>query len=142
MADALSRRPEFVIRPGDAAHAQQSRCLLKPHQLHLSATCMLQDGSLLQQITDASTTDAFANNIRNSLQNPSKTPRRTDLDHFTIQYGLLFRDHLLYVPEGSCRTRVLRECHDDPLVGHFGVAKTFELISRGYWSPQPWNLVK
>ena len=103
-ANALSRRAEFSICPGDAAHAQQSRCLLKPHQLHLSATCMLQDGSLLQQITDASTTDAFANNIRNSLQNPSKTPRRTDLDHFTIQDGLLFRDHLLYVPEGPCRT--------------------------------------
>ena len=71
-----------------------------------------------------------------------KATTRKDLDTFTIQEYLLFRDHLLYVPEGPCRTRVLRECHDDPLAGHFGVAKTLELITRGYWWPQPWKLVK
>jgi hypothetical protein len=42
--------------------------------------------------------------------------KRKDLDLFTIQDGFVFRDHLLYVPEGPCCTRVLRECHDDPLV--------------------------
>ena len=141
-ADALSRRADLALLPGDAAYAQQSRRLLKPDQLHLFATCMLQDDSLLQQITEASKTDAFANEIRDSLQNPSKATKRKDLDTFTIQEGLLFRDHLLYVPEGPCRTRVLRECHDDPLAGHFGVAKTLELITRGYWWPQPWKLVK
>ena len=104
----------------------------KPDQLHLFATCMLQDDSLLQQITDASTTDAFANEVRGSLQNPSPGIKRKDLDHFTIQDGLLFRDHLLYVLEGQCRTRVLWECHDDPLADHFEVAKTLELISWGY----------
>jgi hypothetical protein len=37
---------------------------------------------------------------------------------------------------------VLQTCHDDPLAGHFGVAKTLELVSRGFWWPQPWKLVK
>ena len=36
----------------------------------------------------------------------------------------------------------LWECHDDPLMGHFRVAKNLELISQRYWWPQPWNLVK
>ena len=103
---------------------------------------MLQDDSLLQQITEASKTDAFANEIRDSLQNPSKVTKRKNLDTFTIQEGLLFRDHLLYIPEGPCHTQVLRECHNDPLAGHFGVTKTLELISQGYWWPQPWKLVK
>ena len=141
-ADALSRRAELEIRPGDAAYAQQSRCLLKPDQLHLFGTCMLQDDSLLKDIIEATTTDGFAKEIQESLQTPSMGNKRKDLDHFTIQDGLVFRDHLLYVPEGPCRSRVLRECHDDPLAGHFGVAKTLELISRGYWWPQPWKFVK
>ena len=93
---------------------------------------MFQDDSLLQHITDASTTDVFANEVRDSLQNPSKGTESKGLEHFTIQDGLLFRDHLLYVPESLCHTWVLRECHDDQLVGHFGVAKTLELISQGY----------
>ena len=106
-ADALSRRADLALLPSDAAYAQQSRSLLKPDQLHLFATCILQDDSLLQQITEASKTDAFTNEIRDSLQNPSKVTKRKDLDTFTIQEGLLFRDHLLYVLEGPCRTRVL-----------------------------------
>ena len=106
---------------------------MKPDQLHLFATCMLQDYSLLQQITDASTTNAFANEIRDSLQKPSKGMKRKDLDHFTIQDAFLYRDNLLYVPEGPCRTQVLGECDDDPLAGHFEVAKTLELISWGCW---------
>ena len=64
------------------------------------------------------------------------------VDHFTIRDGLLYRNHLLYVPVGACRTRVLQNWHDDPLVGHFGVAKTLELLSQGFWWPQPWKLVK
>ena len=61
-------RANLALRPRDAAYAQQSRCLLKPDQLHLFATCI----SLLQQITDASKTDAFANEIRDSLQGDQK----------------------------------------------------------------------
>ena len=52
------------------------------------------------------------------------------------------RNHVLHVPEGSCRTQVLQTCNDDPLVGHFGVAKLFELVSRGFWWPQTWKFVK
>ena len=47
-ADALSRRADLELRPNDAAYAQQSRRLLKLDQLHIFATCMLQDDLLLQ----------------------------------------------------------------------------------------------
>ena len=33
-------------------------------------------------------------------------------------------------------------CDDEPLVGHFGGVKTLALLSRGFWWPQPWKLVK
>ena len=43
---------------------------------------------------------------------------------------------------GPCHIPIMKECHDGALAGHFGVAKTLELISRSYWWPQPWKLVK
>ena len=81
-------------------------------QLHLFATCMLQDDSLLQQIADA-----FTNEIQDSLQNPSNETKWTDLDHFTVQIGFLFQDHLLYVPEGPCRT----ECCGNATMTHLQI---------------------
>ena len=49
--------------------------------------------------------------------------------------------HILYIPKGSCRTRVLQNYHDDPHASHFGVTKTLEFLSRGFWWPQPWKFV-
>ena len=53
---------------------------------------------------------------------------------FSWNDGLLLRSNLVYVPE-SLRLDVLRMHHDDPLAGHFGIAKTTELLSRNYWFP-------
>ena len=74
------------------------------------------------------------------MTHPKKHTARISVT--TNQDGLLYRNHLLYIPDAACHTRVLQHCHIDPLVGHFGVAKTFELLSRGFWWPQPWKLVK
>ena len=48
--DALSRRPDFALRPGDDAYSQQSHCLLRPDQLQMFATYMLHDDPLLTEI--------------------------------------------------------------------------------------------
>ena len=127
-ADALSRCPDFALRPGDDAYSQQSHCLLRPDQLQMFAT--------------ATTSDPFAKEIMARINDPSPGMKSSYLNQFTTRDGLLYRNHLLYVPEGSCRTRVLQNCHDDPLAGHFGVTKTLELLSRGFWWPQPWKFVK
>jgi hypothetical protein len=58
-ADALSRRPDLALCPGDEAYTQQSCSLLKPDQLQLSATFMLHDENLLQEIAKATKTDTF-----------------------------------------------------------------------------------
>mgnify|MGYP000532974220 FL=1 len=141
-ADALSRRPDFALRPGDDAYSQQSHCLLRPDQLQMFATCMLHDDSLLNEIATATVSDPFAKEIMGRINDPSPDMKSSYLNQFTTRDGLLYRNHLLYVPEGSCRTRVLQNCHDDPLAGHFGVTKTLELLSRGFWWPQPWKFVK
>ena len=131
--DALSRRPDFALRPGDDAFSQQSHCLLRPDQLQMFATCMLQDDSLLNEIATATTSDPFAKEIMARINDPSPGMKSSYLNQFTTRDGLLYRNHLLYVPEGSCQTRVLQNCHDDPLAGHFGVTKTLELLSQGFW---------
>jgi hypothetical protein len=76
-------------------------------------------------------TDKFTTEVSIGIANPSHEPKMAYLGHFTFWDKLLFRDNLLYVLEGSCQTKVLQECHDDLLVGHFGVSKTLELASRG-----------
>ena len=61
---------------------------------------------------------------------------------FQFRDGLLYYEGLLYFPEGPCRFRVLQSRHDFPLAGHFGFNKTIELISKDFWWPQMWKLVK
>ena len=103
---------------------------------------MAMDESLLNAIATNTATDKFAQEIRGNLNNSSKGKVQNIHNQFMFRDGFLFRYNLLYVPEGPCRFRIVKECHDDALAGHFGVAKTLELISRSYWWPQPWKLVK
>ena len=123
-ADALSRCSGFKLRPEDDACAQQSCCLLRPDQLQMFATCMLLDVSLVSNIAKEMAIYAFSNEIMVSIKNPSKKKQRSNIKQFSFQDGLLYKNNLLHVLEGSCRTRALHDCHDDPLIGHFGVTKT------------------
>ena len=61
---------------------------------------------------------------------------------FKWQDGLLFYKNLLYVPDGSPRLQVLEHCHDAPMAGHFGIAKTMELVKRSFWWPHLQNFVE
>ena len=117
-ADTLSQRLEFEIRPGDAGYTQQSHFLMQPDQVQLFATYTLIDESLLNTIVEDTSTNGFE-----------------------VQDRFLFRNNLIYVPDGPCRLRTIKECHDDALAGHFSVVKTLELISRSFWWLQPWKLV-
>jgi transposase InsO family protein len=47
-----------------------------------------------------------------------------------------------YVPGGAPRIEVLRQCHDDPLSGHFGFERTLELVKRAYYWPRMRHYVK
>ena len=50
--------------------------------------------------------------------------------------GILHFDGKLYVPpEGGAHAEVLWSNHDSPLAGHFGYARTLELIQRKYYWP-------
>ncbi|TAQ83295.1 hypothetical protein B7494_g8382 [Chlorociboria aeruginascens] len=48
--------------------------------------------------------------------------------------GLLRKNGTVYVPPVvALREELLRQCHDDPIAGHFGFSKTYELLRRYYY---------
>jgi hypothetical protein len=145
-SDALSRRSFLAPKEGDAAYDQQNHILLRPEQFCLHASFIDPEADpLLQCIRDALLTDPLAKDILGHLSAPdSLTDKgaRSDYELFEFKDGLLYREGLLYVPEGPARLKVLQARHDTPAAGHFGTNKTIELVSRDYWWPQLWKFVK
>ena len=75
-----------------------------------------------------------------AISDPSHTPSGGT---FLVRCGLLYRrgqgaaDRLCIPAGGGLRAQVLRECHDGPLGGHFGRAKTGSLVRRlAFWVGQ------
>jgi hypothetical protein len=144
-ADALSRRSEYQPKPGEPTFEQQKMALLKPNHLKLSALIETpSDNSLLLRIKEQLSTDPLGQDIMLHLgaSPPSLPPMRQDYDHFSLEDGLIFRDGLLYVPDIPSRLDILHSRHDSNIVGHVGIAKTLELVSRDYWWPQQRHFIQ
>lgn len=127
--DALSRRAEFSLQPSDPAVQQQYQTLLTSAHFQIAALTFAipTDDDLRTAISTALPADPFYISILSSLStNPN----------FTLHDSFLFHQHQLYVPEGACRTKILQLCHDSPMAGHYGVAKTIELLKRQFWWPK------
>ncbi len=142
-ADALSRRSEYELRARDEAYDQQTQTLLKPEQFRIVATIStLPYSYLVRDIKMATEEDIWVTSIKKELQKRPRNPNRDDLDQFEQQDGLFFLNNLIYVPEGPICLKILRECHDNTLSGHFGMAWTHELVSRNYWWPKMNKLLR
>ncbi|SJL06531.1 uncharacterized protein ARMOST_09872 [Armillaria ostoyae] len=51
--------------------------------------------------------------------------------------GILYYDQRVYIPRhSSLRGEIIAQSHDHIMAGHPGVAKTKELVLRGYWWPK------
>jgi hypothetical protein len=142
-ADALSRRSYLAPQPGELTFDHQKQVVLGPNRLQLlaiNASQAFEDSSLLDSIRADIISDEFAQDILNHIisdrasSSSSKNPRK-DYNQFKWDNGLLFRNTLLYIPNGSSRLQVMQYCHDNPMAGHFGIHKTLELVSRNYWWP-------
>ena len=49
--------------------------------------------------------------------------------------GFLFRDNRLCVPMSSVRELLVKEAHEGGLMGHFGVAKTLDILPDHFYWP-------
>jgi hypothetical protein len=95
--------------------------LAQVFRISASLSVFTPNTTLRRQFIEAYNTDAIA-----MAQKISTT------DSYQWRNDLLLHKSQVYVPHSLCLD-VLRMHHDDPLAGHFGIARTLELLSRNYW---------
>ncbi len=84
---------------------------------------------LQKEVTLPNRRDAFAKEVRQSIQNGAKS-------HFHLRNGLLwYKQNRLYVSKGKMRDTLLKECHDGPLAGHSGAKRTTTILKKSYYWP-------
>jgi len=137
--DAMSRRHDFS--EGSKASDAPARTLLSPHQLQLAAVRTSSSSSrLLSDIRAAQPNDPVLKTLLPFLRDP-EVPRDDDVRRkligFSLRDGLVLYNGLVYVPDSDAiKVQILRQCHDSLPAGHFGQAKTFELVTRDFYWPR------
>lgn len=133
VADALSRRPDYA--EGRKASQQLGQVILRPLEVFANITGHAVIPSLQTDLADA---------LRFHLdQDPDTRLIIEDLNRdastrseFTLDNGLLLHHDMIYVPDcEELKVKLLAQAHDSPIAGHFGQAKTFEILSRNYTWP-------
>lgn len=132
-ADALSRKdkPEGG---GTASLDKTAMTLLPPIQFlnNIQVLPLLPENSTIQDmIRDLLPEDPIFGPIL------LKTTDNQDPESpYSVDDGLLLREGLVCVPDNQDLKRmILEECHDSPMAGHFGITKTFDLVSRTFHWP-------
>jgi hypothetical protein len=135
--DALTRRSEDLPQGGDEYLTKQQKAVLMPQNvpdnLHLLADTPPGNGQLPldEDISEATKTDAFAQDILTMLREGKQHCRELSLSECQEQDGRLLYQQRLYIAESDpLRLRILRSHHDLPTAGHPGRTKTFHLIKR------------
>jgi hypothetical protein len=98
------------------------------------------DDDLAKVILEALPVDPNIGEYLETLRNPD-LPLEDDtqefLEPFSMQDNLVLHKGLVYIPENDdLKLRIPQQCHDSPVAGHLGQAKTLELVSRNY---QGWH---
>jgi hypothetical protein len=94
-----------------------------------------QADSLLQRIAELTLEDPDAGRARDTIANSGDSAPEWAKRWQRDPQGFLQYEGKLYIPAGA-RLLAMQRCHDDPLAGHFGFSKTFDLLKREFWWPQ------
>ena len=121
-ADALSRNPDMVDNTPVTPNV-----MLKPALFVNNVTVVNEEKEidhlppLLLAIRDAQQQDEWISKNKRDL---------------TVREGLYCYEDRIVVPTIELQTKILKLSHDSELVGHMGITKTQELISRDFWWPK------
>ena len=121
-ADAISRRVDFItddIQNDNTNH--NLAVLFKTMHTTLNATRTTDELDFLKRVRLA-TSSEFIEGYNGK-------------DGFYVQDGILYRNGLVCIPTDELRLEVLKIRHDSPTAGHFGTAKTFDLVNRDFYWP-------
>ncbi|SGY57050.1 BQ5605_C006g04214 [Microbotryum silenes-dioicae] len=125
-ADALSRRPDFAA--GGKACEQPGVVLLPPSSISATFSPSSEIADLIKSrlLCDPASLRVINDLNRDASLHPD----------FTLQDGFLLQRHKIYVPDlEPLKVKFLHQVHDSPLSGHFGQAKSFELLDRNFVWP-------
>ena len=155
--DAMTRRHD--LKEGSTAKEQKPQILLPPSRFGISSTSEIKTSlnsipsqifslrlaangnnkvPMQDRIRSSLSSDTFASKILpylNDIDLPRNEETLKSLEGWHMdEEGLIYFNQLLYVPDtGSLRLDILRSVHDSPSAGHFGIWKTYELLTRNYW---------
>ncbi|SCZ91750.1 BZ3500_MvSof-1268-A1-R1_Chr5-1g07649 [Microbotryum saponariae] len=125
-ADALSRRPDFAA--GGKACEQPGVVLLRPSSISATFSPSSEIADLIKSrlLHDPASLRVINDLNRDASLHPD----------FALQDGFLLQRHKIYVPDFEpLKVKLLRQVHDSPPSGHFGQAKSFELLDRNFVWP-------
>ncbi len=87
-------------------------------------------------MSQAYPTDATITSILTALRADTDRHPLVTLAECEERDGRLYYQDRLYVPDNpDLKATLLRRCHDSPILGHAGRAKTYELLSREFYWP-------
>jgi hypothetical protein len=120
-----------------------------------AADTTADSNSLYQRIAESLPKDSLAARVRSKLAEyassgvsgitggiPGMRERRWILS-WEDRDGLLRYKGNVYIPSGDrLKLELLRDHHDDPLAGHFGVHRTHELLQRQFYWPSMMGFIR
>lgn len=133
-ADSLSRRDKPEGGGGATPLDKTAMTLLPPIQFlnNLRALPLAPEDSTIQEKvrTLLPTDPTFGPILAKVLED--EDPEKI----YSVQDDLLLQEGLVCVPDDpELKRMILEECHDSPMAGHFGIAKTLDLVSRTFYWP-------
>jgi len=91
---------------------------------------------LIEVVKNLQQNDSTTQKIKERLTNSRRSARDTVTWHLGLAGELLYQEKLFVPEEQAIKQELLQRYHDDPLAGHFGSAKTLELLQRKYYWPR------
>ena len=89
--------------------------------------------SMKTLIWDLQAHKEWVRSFHNDADSPSSRRKKRNKAWTLDSEGLLRNNSRLFVPKDEAlREELISKCHDDPLAGHFGAAKTHELFAQKY----------
>ena len=137
--DALSRRSDYHPKEGD--NTIEGQILIKPDQLTIAATSTeLTNHDLKSEIINSYNDDPFTKDLIKYFKNPKlkkSNEIKQSIKNYDYKNDFILTNGLILIPDKtSIKLKILHDHHDSPTAGHYGQAKTYELISRNYFWPQ------
>lgn len=95
-----------------------------------------------EKIRNTTSRDIVVMESLNNIFYHKKDPVLGKRDDWRIDEGIiLYKDKVYVPPDEDLRREIVRDHHDPPVMGHPGIQKTYELLTREYWWPGMRNFV-